>query len=117
MKNLVRKLKIGKLLNVDNLSVDEKSIVDFIYGKLSNTEKILSSDFPNSIFYIDIIYKFTIFEIRLDEDTIIVKYNGLWKVLHMDYKVDNNDIRILLKYMIEDMFNIKCSNVDSTIGS
>jgi hypothetical protein len=117
MKNIVRKMKIGKFLNNDNLSDDEKSIIDFIYDKLVNTEKILSNDFPNSIFYIDTICKFTIFEIRLDEDAIIIKYNGLWKVLHKQYKIDNNDIRILLKYIIEDMFKIKCTNINSTIDS
>ena len=38
-------------------------------------------------------------------------------ILNSKYKIDNNDIRILLKYIIEDMFKIKCTNINSTIDS
>lgn len=103
--NLVRKLKISKLVNVSFTDI-EKEIINFINSKLSDLIPFQYDAYPESIFYMssDDLY---ILEQDNNNDRLWVRLDGFWKVLENKYSMVLDDIQVLLKYMIEQAFKHK----------
>lgn len=109
--NLVRKIKISKLTDV-SFTDEEKEIVDFIKSKLDDLIPFKWDKYPLSIFYMNSKGDY-ILEQDDKRDSLFVRWNGFWRVLHDKYSIDNTNIKVLIKYMVEQAFKEKVSTAST----
>ncbi len=104
--NLVRKLKISKIASVEFTEI-EKEIIEFINSMLSDLIPFKDETFPDSMFY----FKGDKWLLEQDDcnDILYVRYDTFWHILSQNYLIKNDDIRILLKYMVEQSFRQRLS--------
>ncbi len=105
--NLVRKIKISKLISVEFTEI-ETEIIEFINSKLSDLIPYKYTNLPKSMFYMSPAGKWLLEQD--DSDNILrVRYEDFWNVLQSKYWMEQEDIENLLKYMVEQSFKSKVS--------
>ena len=97
--NIIRKLKISKLVNVEFTDM-ENNLLEFINDKLSNLSVYHSQKHHYSTFYMSQTGEYVLEEIR-DTEIVHVNYRNIWSVLEREYGMNRDKIVHFLKYMIE----------------
>ncbi len=104
--NLIRSIKISKL----GVAIPEKDkeIIEFVKSMLSDLILFKYIDTTESMFYMNSEGKW-ILEQDNKNDMLWVRHEGFWNILEYKFSMSNENIRTLLKYMIEQVFKEKLS--------
>ena len=109
MKNLYRRYKISQLLD-EPLSNKEKEIVEFILTKIKDLTLFID-DMHNSHNYMNSKGEI-IFEQDEENERLWVRYQDFWSVLEDKYSLTYDDIRVIIKSMVETTYKIKVVTAD-----
>ncbi len=103
--NLLRKYKISKITNTP-LSDNDKTVLDFIQDILKDLTPFVHKEYPESIFLMNSKNKWILLHSPRFK-YLGIRHDGFWQVLDEKYKLSNNDIESILKYLLEDVFKEK----------
>ncbi len=104
--NLIRSIKINKLGIA--IPEKEKEIINFVNSILDDLIPYKHINYPKSMFYMNTVGKW-ILEQDDRNDVLRVRYDIFWSVLENKFLMTYTDIRVLLKYMVEDSFKKRMS--------
>ena len=102
MKNLVRRYKISKILDIP-LEGKDKEIIDFIKSIIDGLVLFQENDYVINFMNSDGV---CIIEQDSKSDILWVRYEGFWSVLEMKYSLNYVDIQIVIKGMVELTFKM-----------
>ncbi len=105
--NLLRKLKINKITSVE-FTEKEKEIIGFIKSILDDLIPFKYNNYANSMFYMNSEGKW-ILEQDDKSNRLWIRYDDFWGVLDKTFSIEYDDIKNLLKYMVEQAFKQKVS--------
>jgi hypothetical protein len=104
MGNIIRKIKIHKIVPV--LSEQELEIINFIENKLDNLKEFIYPIYKDR----DIFYMNDKGDMILDIDytrkQFYIRYQGFWKILQDHFKLEETEIKLILKYFLEHKLKI-----------
>lgn len=102
--NLIRKYKIHKITPV--LNDKELKLINFIEDKLKDLILFKTEKLSESTFYMKLECEWVL-DIDTDYKKIWINGKNFWNILEDEYEMKNDDIIILLKYMIEKTLKIE----------
>ncbi len=105
--NLLRKIKINKIIKA-SFSPDELVVLDFIKTTLSNLKIIRYNKEPNVLYYVN---SNGIGILRTDLNACWVRHSNFWFELSSKHNIPYDDVKIILKYMIQDIVKINLSRL------
>lgn len=98
--NLIRKIKINKITPV--LTKREFNIIEYVNDKLKD---LIPFEKNQSLFYMKLNGEW-IFEIDNNYKTVWINDDKFWRILNNKFRMKSFDIKIFLKFMIENQFKI-----------
>lgn len=111
MEGLLRKYKISKIS--DNVSLTEKELK--ICEHLDN---LIGLDILKKRGVLVFIYSGDniIMEYNIKYCSLYVTYDLFWEFLESDLKMSYNDVRVVIKNWVEEIYKLKLNNIDSYSG-
>lgn len=102
--NLVRKIKISKITNIE-LSDEEKRIINYIEYRLIN----LSQRHENNIIYFVDFNGIHLFDYNILDESFHVRHSNIWLTISNRFSIKYEYIKPLMAYLIEMKFKNELS--------
>lgn len=112
--NTVRKIRLSKL-GYYKIKHHEKVLLEWIEYNFFNFKKFQNDEYPNMIFYFNSNNQY-IFTYSLNSMSVNINYSNIWKALSFKFNINIDDIYILLKNIMKNIFHYDIDEDDMSIN-